>query len=178
MAEILRIKIIPHCDALLWTASSSGCFTLLLLNRLIIFTLLKGLPNFFQCCPLVGKAFGNSSLLIGLNFFLWKMVWNIVPTKSRISLSMHYGLDTSCSLCSNSNDSLLHLFFFCHIARVIWINSLWPLDILPLHISSMFDWLNIILHPEMIGIPLVDTHFFQIFAMVACDHIWFSRNKA
>jgi hypothetical protein len=42
----------------------------------------------------------------------------------------------------------------------------------------MSDWLNIILHPEMIGFPLVDTHLFQIFAMVACGKIWFSRNKA
>jgi hypothetical protein len=106
------------------------------------------------------------------------MVWNIVPTKSRISLSIHSGLDTSCFLCSNSNDSLLHLFFSCPIVRVIWRNSFWPLDISVLHISSMFDWLNIILHPKMIGIPIVDTHFFQIFAMVACNRIWFSRNKA
>jgi hypothetical protein len=52
------------------------------------------------------------------------------------------------------------------------------MDILALRISTMSDWLNIILHPETIGIPLVDTHLFQIFAMVACDQIWFSRNKA
>jgi hypothetical protein len=106
------------------------------------------------------------------------MVWNIVPKKSSISLSIHSGVDTSCSLCSNSNDSLFHLFFSCPIARVIWRNSFWPLDISALHISSMSDWLNIILHPELIGIPIVDTHLFHIFAMVACDQIWFSRNKA
>jgi hypothetical protein len=51
------------------------------------------------------------------------------------------------------------------------------MDISALHISYMFDWLNIILHSGTIGIPLVDTHLFQIFAMVACDQIWFSRNK-
>jgi hypothetical protein len=52
------------------------------------------------------------------------------------------------------------------------------MDISALHISSMSDWLNIIWHPETIGIPLVDTYLFQVFAMVACDQIWFSRNKA
>ncbi|XP_062165083.1 uncharacterized protein LOC133871673 [Alnus glutinosa] len=73
---------------------------------------------------------------------------------------------------------MLHLFFSCPIAKVIWRNSFWPLDITALCISDIFDWLHIILHPELIGIPPVDFHLFQIFAMVACDRIWYSRNKA
>jgi len=52
------------------------------------------------------------------------------------------------------------------------------LDIIALCISEISDWLNIILHPGIIGIPLEDFHLFQIFAMVACDRIWHSRNKA
>jgi len=52
------------------------------------------------------------------------------------------------------------------------------MNILALRVSTMSNWLNIILHPETIGIPLMDTHLFQIFAMAACDQIWFSRNKA
>jgi hypothetical protein len=52
------------------------------------------------------------------------------------------------------------------------------LDISALHIASMVDWLDIILHPELIVIPPVDFHLFQIFVVVACDQIWYSRNKA
>jgi hypothetical protein len=52
------------------------------------------------------------------------------------------------------------------------------LDILAFNIADMTDWFSIILNPARIGIPLEDFHKFQIFAMVACDHIWFSRNKA
>jgi hypothetical protein len=42
----------------------------------------------------------------------------------------------------------------------------------------MVLWLYIILHPEKVGIPLSDTHLFQLFATVACDQIWMARNKA
>jgi hypothetical protein len=90
------------------------------------------------------------------------------------------GNDTrnSCSLCSGPIDSILHLFFSCPIARVVWRQSFWHLDILAFNIADMTDWFSIILNPARIGIPLEDFHKFQIFAMVACDHIWFSRNKA
>jgi hypothetical protein len=92
-----------------------------------------------------------------------------------ISLSINSTpLDTSCSLCSHFTDSLVHLFFSCPIARVIWRNSFLPLDITALHISSMS---NIIPHPETIGISTEDSHRFHIFTVVACNQIWFDGTK-
>jgi hypothetical protein len=114
-----------------------------------------------------------------LRLFLWKMIWDIIPTKIRISSSIpNSTIDTSCSLCSFRTDSILHLFFSCPIARVVWRNSFWPLDILAIRISSMESWLDLILHPGKIGIPSSDHHLFQIFETVACDQIWLARNKA
>jgi hypothetical protein len=52
------------------------------------------------------------------------------------------------------------------------------IDILALHIVDMTNWFSIILNPTRIDIPLEDSHKFQIFAVVACDHIWFLRNRA
>jgi hypothetical protein len=107
------------------------------------------------------------------------MVWNIFPTKFRISQTIQSSHpDTSCSLCSFPFDSTLHLFFSCPIARVVWRQSFWPLDSLALPVSNMTDWLLIILNPATIGIPHTASHMFQIFAAVACDQLWFSRNKA
>jgi len=104
------------------------------------------------------------------------MVWNIIPTKFRISQSINSTLqDTSCS---SPIDSILHLFFSCHIARVVWHQSFWPIDSLAFPVQNITDWLLIILNPATIGIPQTTTHMFQIFAAVACDQLWFSRNKA
>jgi hypothetical protein len=90
------------------------------------------------------------------------MVWNIIPTKKRISQSMpSTHLDTSCSLCSNPIDPLSHLFFTCHIACVVWRQSFWPLDSIALNVSNMTDWLLIILDTHnMLGIPQLDVHLF------------------
>jgi hypothetical protein len=52
------------------------------------------------------------------------------------------------------------------------------MDILALNAANMTDWIQIILNPSSIGIPSSNTHLFQIFAAVACDNIWFARNKA
>jgi hypothetical protein len=74
-------------------------------------------------------------------------------------------------------DSILHLFFSCPIARVVWRQSFWPLDILALNVSNMADWFSIILNLERIGIPHADFHLFQIFAMIACDQLGFQGIK-
>jgi hypothetical protein len=41
------------------------------------------------------------------------------------------------------------------------------------------EWIKLIISPgSAFGIPLVDQHKFQIFVAVACDILWFYRNKA
>lgn len=61
---------------------------------------------------------------------------------------------------------------------MVWHQSFWSLNIFALHIADMTEWLSIIFNPAKIDIPLEDSHLFQIFAVVACNHIWFLRNKA
>jgi hypothetical protein len=78
-----------------------------------------------------------------------------------------------------ADDSLNYLFFECIFVRVVWRHSFWPLDSTTLHFSSMSEWISSIISlRSSIGIPLVDQHKFQIFAAVACDILWFYRNKA
>jgi hypothetical protein len=45
--------------------------------------------------------------------------------------------------------------------------------------TDITNWLLIILNPHrMIGIPQAEIHLFQIFAAIACDYLWFIKNKA
>jgi hypothetical protein len=107
---------------------------------------------------------GSFSLLTNLNdslkLFLWKMVWNIILMKSRISQSITSSIDSSCPLCSNDDTySLTHLLFSCNFARVVWRQSFWRIDYLALNVTNMTDWLLIILNPNHhLGIPTVETH--------------------
>ena len=43
----------------------------------------------------------------------------------------------------------------------------------------MMDWVKLIISPNTsLNIPLMDCHKFQIFASMACNILWFYRNKA
>jgi hypothetical protein len=70
-------------------------------------------------------------------------------------------------------------FFDCIFARVVWCHFFLPLDSIVLNFSFMLEWIQLIVSlGSSLGIPLVDHHKFQIFAYVACDILWFYRNKA
>jgi hypothetical protein len=74
---------------------------------------------------------------------------------------------------------LNHLFFRCVFARIAWRSSHWPLDSLKWSFLNLPNWIKGILSPhQSFGIPPDDTHLFQIYDVVLCDMLWFSRNKA
>ncbi|XP_059428630.1 uncharacterized protein LOC132162415 [Corylus avellana] len=76
------------------------------------------------------------------------------------------------------NSAYLSIINACSLPVSIQ-NSFWPLNSSTLNFSNMVDWINVILSPGIsLAIPLVEHHKFQIFAYVACDLLWFYRNKA
>jgi hypothetical protein len=111
---------------------------------------------------------------------LWKVAWDIVPSKDRINLILHIPpADSLCPLCKSEVDSLHHLFFSCIFARVAWRQSFWPLDSLSWNSLSLPNWIKGVILPHLtFGIPKLEAHLFQIFAAVLCDLVWFSKNKA
>jgi hypothetical protein len=114
-----------------------------------------------------------------LRLFLWKIAWNILPTKERLSQLFNVNLDFSCLLYKIADDSLQHLFFGCIFVRIVWHHSFWPLDSTTFNFSSMVDWIKLIISPtNSLSIPLADCHRFQIFASVACDILWYYKNQA
>jgi hypothetical protein len=104
---------------------------------------------------------------------------NILLTKERLRQLFISISNSSCPLCKVADDSLNHVFFEFIFAHVVWRQSLWPLDSTAFHFSTMSEWISSIISPESsLGISPVDHHKFQIFAIVACDILWFYRNKS
>jgi hypothetical protein len=53
------------------------------------------------------------------------------------------------------------------------------MDSTAFHFPSLMDWITFILSPgRSLGIPSEEQHKFQIYASVACDILWFYKNKA
>jgi hypothetical protein len=178
VSEIMKIRLHPLSDSILWTPSTTGIFS----TKSTHHRLSSCIPSFPSLLSKVcWKALWKLNLNHHLKFFLWKMVWNIIPTKVRISLSIPNSIyDTTCSLCSYPVDSLslYHLFFTHPVARIVWQQSFWSLDAIALPVANMIDWIQLILNPCIIGILDSDIRLFQIFADIACDSIWFAHNKA
>jgi hypothetical protein len=177
--EIMKIHINPSpTSRFLWTLSSDGnIFTKSahkLINKNRTSTAISPLATY------TWKSLWKLNLNARLVLFLWKIAWDILPTKAKLKAIFPIPhLESYCPLYNSEEDSLSHLFFRCIFARVAWRNSFWPLNSLAWSSLSLPDWINGIINPfSSLGIPLADFHLFQIFAAVLCDLLWFSRNKA
>ncbi|XP_059450878.1 uncharacterized protein LOC132181647 [Corylus avellana] len=177
--EILKIPISPNIStSFLWTPSSNGNF-----STCSAFRLISNSRNSTVISPLESsswKALWKLKLNARLILFLWKIAWDILPSKVRLKAIFNIpNSESLCPLCSSEEDSLSHLFFRCIFARVAWRSSFWPLDSLAWSSLSLPDWIKGIIYPfSSFGIPKADSHLFQIYASVLCDLLWFSRNKA
>lgn len=177
--EILKIKRAPpSCSNFIWTPSSNGMF-----SSYSVYNLLYNSRANSVASPLEmnsWKRFWKLRLNDRLKLFLWKIAWDIVPSKSRLNFIFNIpSSDLLCPLCKLEEDSLSHLFFRYIFARVAWRVSFWPLNSLAWSQLSLASWIKGIINPSFsFGIPHKDAHLFQIFAAVLCDLLWWSRNEA
>jgi hypothetical protein len=69
-------------------------------------------------------------------------------------------------------------FVQCPVTKIIWANSRWPLRINRLNISSISQWVHMILTQcKYLDVKVEDEHAFILFAGVVYDQIWHLRNK-
>jgi hypothetical protein len=177
--EIQKIVInsSPGSD-FIWTPSPSGKFTTSSAYRLISSNRVSSYSSPLE--PKHWKLLWKLNLNARLKLLLWKIAWDILPTKARLNKVFPIApYDSLCPLCNMAEDSLIHLFFSCSFARIAWRSSFWPLDSLAWSSISLSGWVKGIISPNTaFGIPQSDVHLFQIYASILCDQLWFSRNKA
>ena len=78
--EILKTRISPESDSTyLWTPSSSGQFSLSSAYKYISTSCSN---NFYSTIPQFWQALWKLNINDRLKLFLWKIAWNILPTKS------------------------------------------------------------------------------------------------
>lgn len=175
---ILSIYLpLANCpDRWIWTPESKGTFSVKSSYHFISHATL-GFPSSFS--PLDWKSLWRLQIHSRLKLLLWKCMWNILPTQSRLnSIFLNGGSDLpACFLCCEHTDSLYHLIFQCPYSRVAWRESLWVLRIEFFLGWSITDWARLILDLCSIGILREDCYWFQLFALVLLDLLWFHRNQ-
>jgi hypothetical protein len=111
---------------------------------------------------------------------LWKIAWDILSSRTNIGRFVSsVDLDSwVCPFCKGSQETLIHLFLECDLARLLWWNSPWPLITSSFVARPIADWIAVIVNPALLlAILRKEVRKFQIFAALTLDFIWFSRNK-
>ncbi|GKB94008.1 RNA-directed DNA polymerase, eukaryota [Tanacetum coccineum] len=111
---------------------------------------------------------------IKINVFAWRVRLDKLPTRLNLSLR---GIEISsimCPLCNSSVESASHLFFSCHVSRLIWKKILrwWDLD--ENTIDSYDEWLLLL---KNIRLPKRLKDLFEGVCYVKWWLIWRIRNQ-
>jgi hypothetical protein len=161
----------------IWTLSTNGSFSSKSAHKLICSQRVSTASSPLSLSH--WKLLWKLNLNDRLKLFLWKIAWDIVPSRIRLNQVFPINLASLvCPICKVAEDSLHHLFFSCFFARISCRSSPWPLDSLKWTSPSLSDWIKGILSPHnFFGIPLADSHHFQIYAVVFCDLCGFIETK-
>jgi hypothetical protein len=112
-----------------------------------------------------------------LKLMLWKIAWESLPTKEFIGNRIHLD-DINCPHCNSQIESVVHLFFECPIAVIIWWQTKWPLNLSSSPRKSAQDWIRCIIElVKLLGIGKDEEKSFSLLAAILCDRIWWHRNK-
>jgi hypothetical protein len=177
--QILNIHLpsTSGLDRWIWAPSPSGQFSVKSAHEIIIQnTSLRPAPlNHADW-----DSLWSLKLQHRLKHLLWKISWNALPTLSNIGrfVSNVPLISWNCPMCKGPSETIEHLMLDCPIAKIIWRNSKWPLDISVFRNQPISAWVKAILYPhQLLSIPKHYTHEFQVTAAIIMDSIWYARNS-
>lgn len=130
--------------------------------------------------PDVWHALWGMKLQARWKHLLWKIAWNLLPFRANISrfVTVEDPNTWLCPFCHNTLETLGHIFLECDLARNLWRNSPWPLNLANFATRPLSDWVKAIVFPsDWLLVPKSDSQKFQIFASLNLDFIWQARNK-
>ena len=109
---------------------------------------------------------------------LWRIAANMLPSKEVIN-KFNEKIDRCCPLCSSTDESTLHLFTICTIAKSIWFQSQWGLRMEAIEFGSPSNFICFLISPPSVdNLNLGQKEEFLLFGAILCDVIWKQRNRS
>ncbi|KAF4400007.1 hypothetical protein G4B88_021221 [Cannabis sativa] len=155
-------------DELIWKASKDGSFSVKVAYQAII----RGRSGLEDE---LWKLIWRSKVYERAKCFLWKIARDILPFGSR--LHQIFGNISTSILCLAEEDSPIHLFFRCDVAKQIWRSGPWGICSEALVFQDNKAMVRWLLTPS--NLPLANAgerSRFTLYAIMVCFHLWKYRN--
>lgn len=173
VATICQVKWpVSTCkDKLLWNICSGGSFTI---HDCYLVTILERLE---ENLDVVWKAIWKSSLHECLKIHLWRLVTEVIPT-SIIIQSRNGGRESCCVLCGEMEESYLHLFKNCNVARGLAFGSKRGCRLDHWDFEIFHQFIVFCISPGIAArLPGVSEKFFSIFMAAFLHCLWAAHNR-
>ncbi|XP_060969051.1 uncharacterized protein LOC133036541 [Cannabis sativa] len=169
--EILNIDMSDEGgdDSWVWLGEKNGAFSIRSAYRSIKGGLLDNVGAEHW------KWIWNSPLHSRLKLLWWQLYRDALPTKDKLA-SVFDGISNLCTMCNDSHESSLHLFWSCPFAKAIWFKLVWGIRTEMVSISTWaqwMDWFKIDVNRP----PNVTFDEFMVHTLCVVEEIWKERNR-
>ncbi|KAF4375115.1 hypothetical protein F8388_017261 [Cannabis sativa] len=159
-----------HEDKLIWKDATSGEFS----TRVAYKSIIKGRRA--EKDTIWGNIW-KLKISERMKLFLWKLGRDILPFGER--LQRIFGNEVMCAICDEQEDSVVHLFCHCPLAKSLWLASPWGVRSEELNFYSSLQFLKWLFEPT----PLMQHGNFEVeefrkFGISLCYILWSVRNQA
>ena len=108
---------------------------------------------------------------------LWRIASNLLPTKNNLDRFIN-PVDQCCPLCEIEQESIVHIFVYCSVAKACWFGSRWSIKSEFLSINNGTQLVSFILNPpDNLFQSQDDRKEFSLFGTLLLDGIWRLRNS-
>ncbi len=136
------LPVVPRPDKFTWVADPKGIFSIksamLLLQSHIRLAALDPIWIKFWKCKIHER----------LRTLVWHIGSGALPTNLNFFTQMAKG-DTSCPLCNDDVESVLHLFFKCHATKIFWFGACWGLRPDLFMVNEVIDVVKMVVKPPI-----------------------------
>ena len=173
MVFIKKLPVLTNTpqDKWIWTKSTSGEFSIKSAYGILCNNADLGSSN-----P-IWELIWKSHIHERLKMFLWRISSNLLPTKDNLD-RFNNAEDQLCPLCEIEQESIVHIFLHCLVAKALWFGSCWGIRLTSLPINSGAQLTRYILNPSTFFLSdLEKRKRFSLFGALMLDNIWKLRNQ-
>ena len=112
-----------------------------------------------------------------LKMLQWRIASQLLPTKDILNRFMN-NQDQRCPLCKNEQESVIHIFLLCLVAKALQFGSNWGIHSELLLINGERELIDFILNPPFnLLARSEESKSFSVYGALILDAIWKLRNQ-